>query len=111
MVNALTLAGTPLILVAAAVLLRNRGAALRRSVAATIFVVLTAWWMSGTHDPQSIWLNVPVIGGATFGSFFSAGLRPFERRPVLALAASLGAGLLGFFIGMVAAIELGLLRP
>jgi len=106
----LGVAGTLLILATAATLLRNREPRWRWTLALAIFVVLTASWMSATHAPQSIWLNVPVVGGAMFASVFAASRGPLRHRPAIAFIASLGAAACGFFVGMVTAIELGLLR-
>jgi len=96
-------------LVAAAVVLRGRRPAVRWSVALAIFITLTAWAMLGTREPQSIWGNLPVVGGATVGAF--AGAELFAQRPVLALAASVVGGLIGLIAGMIVAVELGLLIP
>ena len=103
--------GTIIVLATSATLLRKQDAAWRWSASLVLFVVLTGLWMSGTDAPQSVWLNVPVIGGATVASMFVASLEPLQESPARAFIASLGAGLGGFFVGMLTAIEMGLLRP
>ena len=101
--------GAVVTLVAAAVALRHRDPAMRWSAASLGFVVLTALAMLATGPPQSIWANVPVVGGATVGAF--AGAEVFARRLLLALIASVVAGFLGLVAGMIVAVELGLLIP
>jgi hypothetical protein len=87
--------GVMAVVVGCAVLLRNRHFGIRWSTAGVLFALLTVWAMSGTGGEQSIWGNVPVVGIATFGCFFVAGLDRFKHRPVLAAAASFGAGFVG----------------
>ena len=96
--------------VGSAVLLRNRHFGIRWSTGGVLFALLTLWAMSGTSGEQSIGGNVPVVGFATFGSFFVAGLDAFKQRPVLAIAVSFAAGFVGLLIGLVIAVEMGLLK-
>lgn len=93
-----------------AVLLRNHHFGIRWSTAGVLFVLLTVWAMSETGGEQSIWGNVPVVGIATFGCFFVAGLDAFKHRPALAAAASFAAGFLGILIGLTIATWVGLFR-
>jgi len=51
------------------------------------------------------------LGFATVASVFVASLDALRNRPGLAFIATLGAVLCWLFVGMVTAIELGLLRP
>jgi hypothetical protein len=75
------------------------------------FALLNALWISGTRPPQSVWSNVPVIGLATLGSVFVGSREPVRHRPILAFIACLAAGLCGLVVGILTAIELGLLLP
>jgi hypothetical protein len=102
--------GAAIAVVVPAVLLRNHHFGIRWSTAAVLFTLLTVWAMSGTGGEQSIWGNVPVVGMATFGAFFVAGLSTFKHRPVLAAAASFAAGFAGLLIGLAIATEIGLFK-
>ena len=106
----IAMAGSFIVVIAAAVWSRHRAPVARWSMAAIFFAGLTVWAMASTVRPQSIWLNVPIVAGWILGSFWIAGLSTFAQRPLLATAASLAAAVLGLFLGMVVAIELGWLR-
>jgi hypothetical protein len=107
----LILVSTPLILVGAAVWLRAASQRARGTAAVAPLALLLAVWGANTTEPQSGWANVLPLLGATLGAFAGAGLEAVKARVVSASAVSLGLGMFGFFVGMVAAIEIGWLRP
>ena len=106
-----TFPSTVLLIAVAGAALRRTRPLWRWTAASALFAVITAWWMSGTHPPQSVWLNVPVIGAATSCSVLVGSLGRFQERPTLAFVASAAATLAGLLLGMIVAIELGLLIP
>ncbi len=105
------LVAPPLLLVSVAVWLRFRAAVLRWSVAVMMFAAISAagLWLSGIAPAGALArLFMLMIGGATWGSFFGAALRPFSGRSWLASVAGICVGILGFCAGLLIAMSLGL---
>jgi hypothetical protein len=102
------LPSTVILIAAAGALLRKARPLWRWLAAFAIFLALTASWMLATGPPQSLWLSVPAVGAATIGGVFLSSRGPFQDRPLIAFAVGAGGGLL---VGMIVAIEMGLLVP
>jgi hypothetical protein len=107
----LTAAATLLLLATVATLARKVSPWRRWSGGFVIFAALTALAMSGTSAPHSVWWSVPVAGGATLASVFTASRDALRERPILSFIVSFGAGFCGLVAGLILAIEFGLLRP